>query len=119
VYSIPDQYLPVLRREESAARRRKLRLQALFSLLVVIVASLISWLGKPYLQERWHWFAIERPYMLVQFDDHVRTGEAERGLKPGDSFRECARDCPEMVVVPAGGFSMGDPIEKDERPPRR
>jgi hypothetical protein len=37
----------------------------------------------------------------------------ERGLKPKDSFKECA-DCPEMVVVPAGSFTMGSPgIEKD------
>ena len=27
-------------------------------------------------------------------------------LKPKDSFKECAQ-CPEMVVVPAGSFSMG------------
>ena len=27
--------------------------------------------------------------------------------KPGTNFRECARDCPLMVVVPAGTFIMG------------
>jgi formylglycine-generating enzyme required for sulfatase activity len=32
-------------------------------------------------------------------------------LKPKDSFKECA-DCPEMVVIPAGKFTMGMP--KDE-----
>jgi formylglycine-generating enzyme required for sulfatase activity len=42
----------------------------------------------------------------------VRTAEAERALKPGDSFRECATGqekdyCPEMIVVPAGSFMMG------------
>ena len=39
---------------------------------------------------------------------------AERGLKPKDSFRECDR-CPEMVVVPAGSFTMGSP--ESERTP--
>jgi formylglycine-generating enzyme required for sulfatase activity len=29
-------------------------------------------------------------------------------LKPGQSFKDCA-DCPEMVVVPAGSFTMGSP----------
>ncbi|WP_163150195.1 SUMF1/EgtB/PvdO family nonheme iron enzyme [Bradyrhizobium uaiense] len=29
-------------------------------------------------------------------------------LKPGGAFRDCAR-CPEMVVVPAGSFTMGSP----------
>jgi formylglycine-generating enzyme required for sulfatase activity len=38
----------------------------------------------------------------------------ERGLKPTDSFRECA-NCPEMVVVPAGSFSMGSPDNEEQR----
>ena len=32
---------------------------------------------------------------------------AERALKPRDTFRECASDCPEMIVLPAGEFKMG------------
>jgi formylglycine-generating enzyme required for sulfatase activity len=32
----------------------------------------------------------------------------ECSLKPKDSFREC-ENCPEMVVVPAGSFTMGSP----------
>jgi formylglycine-generating enzyme required for sulfatase activity/uncharacterized caspase-like protein len=34
------------------------------------------------------------------------TATQERGLKPKDSFRECG-DCPDMVVLPAGSFTMG------------
>jgi formylglycine-generating enzyme required for sulfatase activity len=34
--------------------------------------------------------------------------ERERALKPKDIFKECAT-CPEMVVVPAGSFTMGSP----------
>jgi formylglycine-generating enzyme required for sulfatase activity len=41
--------------------------------------------------------------------------------KPGTVFRDCP-DCPEMVVVPAGSFTMGSPEseanrDKDEGPP--
>jgi formylglycine-generating enzyme required for sulfatase activity len=36
------------------------------------------------------------------------TAAQERGLKSKDSFREC-ESCPEMVVVPAGSFTMGSP----------
>ncbi len=36
----------------------------------------------------------------------TRVGSERRCLKPGDSFRDCP-DCPEMVVVRAGGFMMG------------
>ena len=34
------------------------------------------------------------------------TAAEERALKPGDGFKECDA-CPEMVVVPAGRFTMG------------
>jgi formylglycine-generating enzyme required for sulfatase activity len=35
------------------------------------------------------------------------TAEQERALKPKDTFRECD-NCPEMVVVPSGSFTMGE-----------
>jgi formylglycine-generating enzyme required for sulfatase activity len=44
----------------------------------------------------------------------VLTPERERGLKPKDSFKECDT-CPEMVVVPAGSFTMGSPANEKYR----
>jgi formylglycine-generating enzyme required for sulfatase activity len=35
-------------------------------------------------------------------------------LKPKDVFKECDK-CPEMVVIPAGGFTMGSPITEKDR----
>ncbi len=46
--------------------------------------------------------------------DAPLTPERERGLKRGDTFRECA-DCPEMVVVPPGSFKMGSPDSEKDR----
>ena len=47
----------------------------------------------------------------------------ERALQPKDLFKEC-ESCPEMVVVPAGEFTMGAPeternSDADERPQHR
>ncbi len=42
------------------------------------------------------------------------TEVQERALKPKDSFTECA-GCPEMVVVPAGSFTMGSPAGEKDR----
>jgi len=36
----------------------------------------------------------------------------ERALKPKDVFKECDKGCPEMMVVPAGAFTMGSPADE-------
>jgi hypothetical protein len=41
---------------------------------------------------------------------------SERCLKPKDVFRDC-ENCPEMVVIPAGGFTMGSPENEKDRFP--
>jgi formylglycine-generating enzyme required for sulfatase activity len=38
--------------------------------------------------------------------------EGERALKPKDTFKECDK-CPEMIVVPAGSFTMGSANEQE------
>ena len=42
------------------------------------------------------------------------TPELEQTLKAKDSFKECDT-CPEMVVVPAGSFTMGTPADEPYR----
>jgi formylglycine-generating enzyme required for sulfatase activity len=42
------------------------------------------------------------------------SAEQERALKPKDSFKQCTV-CPEMVMVPAGTFSMGSPKNEKGR----
>ena len=100
-------------RHERRARSRARRVQALvYVLLVGSIAGLIGWINQSYLREQLNWYTIVRPYMLQQVRPYVLTAAAERTLKPGDSFRECAKDCPEMVVVPAGEFMMGSPADE-------
>src|SRR5499427_5824309 len=55
---------------------------------------------------------------MVIAADHQATAPLsaaeERVLKPKDSFKECAQ-CPEIVVVPAGSFTMGSPDSEEGR----
>jgi formylglycine-generating enzyme required for sulfatase activity len=44
------------------------------------------------------------------------TAVQERGLKAKDTFRECDT-CPEMVMLPAGSFTMGSPETEADRLP--
>jgi formylglycine-generating enzyme required for sulfatase activity len=42
------------------------------------------------------------------------SAEEECTLKPKDVFKECDR-CPDMVIIPAGTFTMGSPSDEKER----
>jgi formylglycine-generating enzyme required for sulfatase activity len=47
----------------------------------------------------------------------LSVANAKRCLKPKESFKDCPQ-CPEMVVVPAGSFTMGSSdATSDEKPP--
>jgi formylglycine-generating enzyme required for sulfatase activity len=83
-------------------------------LLVGIIASLVGWINQSYVMEQWNWYMTMRPYRVANFDLYVLKPGAERMLKPLASFRECAKDCPEMIVVPAGSFRMGSPETEKE-----
>ena len=63
------------------------------------------------------WFAGELPANAVAAPrcDGIEIGvDAPRCLRPGagQSFKDCS-DCPEMVVVPAGSFTMGPPSDEE------
>jgi formylglycine-generating enzyme required for sulfatase activity len=103
-------------RRESEARARARHLQALvYVLLVGIIAGLVGWINQSGLKEQWNWYMTVRPYMLAQVGPYVLSPDAERALKPGDSFKECAKDCPEMIVIPAGAFTMGLPAYENDQ----
>jgi formylglycine-generating enzyme required for sulfatase activity len=109
-------YLAACRQAGAKAKRRELRVQALiYGLLIGVIVGLVGWINQAPLKEQMNWFMTMRPYMLANFRPYVLTAEAEQALKPGVNFRECAADCPEMIVVPAGKFTMGSPATEEGR----
>ena len=110
------EYLAACRKAEVATRGRTRRVRAvIYVLLVGIITGLVGWINQSYVKERMNWLMTMRPYMLTNVRPYVLTAEAERALKPLASFRECAEDCPEMIVVPAGEFIMGSPATEKGR----
>jgi formylglycine-generating enzyme required for sulfatase activity len=109
-------YLVACRKAEQAATRRTRWVRAsIYTLLVGIILGLIGVINEGYVKEQWNWYRTMRPYRVTNVDPYVLKPEAERALKAGDTFRECAQNCPEMIVVPAGEFIMGSP-DANERP---
>ncbi len=54
------------------------------------------------------------PVAATQIAITALSLDREQALKPKDTFKECS-NCPEMVVVPAGTFTMGSPLSEPKR----
>jgi formylglycine-generating enzyme required for sulfatase activity len=111
-------YLAACRRAESSARGRRRLVQAVIYLLLVgIITGLMGWINQDYIKEQANWYVTMKPHMISQVRPYVLATEAEKALKPLSAFRECAKNCPEMIVIPAGTFMMGSPAEEKGRTP--
>jgi len=109
-------FIAVSRRgARSSQRIRRIVSASMFMLMAGIILGLVGWINQDYIKERWNWFTVMRPYMLAQVQPYVLAPQAERMLKVGDSFKECRKDCPAMVVIPAGEFTMGSPSTEPGR----
>jgi formylglycine-generating enzyme required for sulfatase activity len=101
-------YLAACRKAEAAAKGRRHFVQAfMYVVLVGTIAGLVGWINRAYIKEQVNWYVTMRPYMVAHVRPHVLATEAEAALKPGATFRECDRDCPEMIVVPTGANYIG------------
>ena len=88
-------------------RRSRILNAALYTMLVGIILGLVGWINQEVIKEQINWYWTMRPYRVAKFDPYVLKPAVERALKPLASFRECAKDCPEMIVIPADSFMMG------------
>jgi formylglycine-generating enzyme required for sulfatase activity len=103
-------YLAACTRQEMAGRRRARRTQAaIYTLMAATIVALTGVIYKEPLGELWFEQTTVRSFIATDVRPHVLTADREQALKPGETFRECAQQCPGMVVVPAGSFRMGSP----------
>lgn len=109
-------YLVVCRAAELAAQEKERRAAGartrmhgtVMALIVATILGFVGFIKKDIILVQIHYLK-ELPYIVGNISGHVLTPEQERGLRPGESFRECAKNCPEMVVIPEGKFIMGSP----------
>jgi formylglycine-generating enzyme required for sulfatase activity len=117
-------YLAASRALETAGQRRDSRRRAaIYTLMLGVIGALTAVIYKEPLGELWFEQTTVRSFIATDVRPHVLSADREQALKPGETFRECAQHCPEMVVVPAGSFRMGSPDseagrENDEGPQR-
>ena len=103
-------YIAACRKAETDTKRRQRFLQgAVYVSLVAIILALVGVIKQDFLKAQWGYWTVTYPYMRSQVRPYVLTALKQRALKPGDSFKECAQDCPQMIVVPAGSYTMGAP----------
>ena len=102
--------------EEAVGRRRR-TVPVLTSLVgpCALGAAIIVWLTMPAPAQ-----VTPTPAPAASTQAAPLSAMQEKALKPKDTFKECA-NCPEMVVVPPGSFTMGSPTSEpghsvDENP---
>jgi formylglycine-generating enzyme required for sulfatase activity len=113
-------FIEASERAERATARTRQRLQAAVGVMMLgVIVVLIGVIKQDYLRQQRDWYLYALLEKWRDFDPHVLSAERERELAAGAeqavkrgeplTFRECAKDCPEMIVVPAGKFMMGRP----------
>jgi formylglycine-generating enzyme required for sulfatase activity len=101
-----------IEQSRKTARGRTLRTRLVMGGLALPIAAVLLLAGYLAVRYEVEEFLVMRTFMNQSARPYVLTAEAEHALKPMDTFRECATPpgtdyCPEMVVVPAGSFTMG------------
>jgi formylglycine-generating enzyme required for sulfatase activity len=97
-------------RADRVVTRNRQRLRGAVGILMLgTIVSLLGIIFKDEIRKFGFEQTTLRGYKAANFQGYVLQPEAERRLNFGEPFRECAKDCPEMVVIPPGEFWMGSP----------
>jgi formylglycine-generating enzyme required for sulfatase activity len=99
--------MEALEQARAAVRKTQRAQKGIGVLLAIMFVGMLGVMNQTFVLRQVNWFWTMRPYMMANFRPHVLSDAAERALAPGQEFRECAKDCPTMVVVPSGSFVIG------------
>jgi formylglycine-generating enzyme required for sulfatase activity len=108
-------YLAACQEVERQGKERRTRFQILVGALALAVVYLIGWVATYSWGELSREDIISFQHKTRQNWQHLLSEEDERALKPGSPFKECAEDCPGMIVIPAGSFVMGSQANEKVR----
>jgi formylglycine-generating enzyme required for sulfatase activity len=102
------EYLRACRKLDRLIRRTQIASFFLLSVILLsVILGLLAWMKPPKLVHFTR--VVTRPYTLTQIRPYALTDAQERALAPlGHPFTECARNCPKMILLPAGPFVMGE-----------
>jgi TIR domain/Sulfatase-modifying factor enzyme 1 len=92
----PEMQLFIARSRRGAVRRRRRALALIGGFAAALVAILVAWQNQDRLKER----------IYATLNVSALNTAEERLLMPKDTFKECTK-CPEMIVVPAGSYTLG------------
>jgi formylglycine-generating enzyme required for sulfatase activity len=106
--------LSIAREKKTQARARGIR-GMIYGLGAAVILGLVGWINQATIADEWRFLTVTWPYERAKVRPYVLSPTKEQALKPGDSFKECAQNCPEMVVIPAGEFIMGSPANEKGR----
>jgi formylglycine-generating enzyme required for sulfatase activity len=94
-------------REQKARARARFVRASIYGLGALVILGLVGWINQAIITDQWRFVTVTWPYERASVRPYVLSAAQEQALKPGQSFKECAQDCPEMVVIPAGPLLMG------------
>jgi formylglycine-generating enzyme required for sulfatase activity len=97
--SSDDVFRRAERERRTTARRRRRVQAAIAALVLLLVVGGLGWLNQAYLQEQYYWQFGMRPTVLTRAE--------ERERQPKDPVQDCDSGCPDLVVIPAGKFTVG------------